>query len=113
MNPSRDFANLPVCLPPSAVPGFFVYMLLCADGTLYVGATNDVARRVRQHQSRRGAKHTNDNEVVRLVFVEGPFNQATALARERQLKGWIRVKKTALILGRGDILRALSKSRDV
>jgi predicted GIY-YIG superfamily endonuclease len=70
MNPFGGFENLPVCLPPPAIPGnFFVYILLCADGTLYIGSTNDVTRRLQQHQSGRGAKHTEDNRVDRLVFV--------------------------------------------
>jgi putative endonuclease len=113
MNPSDDLASLPVRPPPAPSPdSFFIYIILCAGGTFYVGSTNNVARRVQQHQSGRGAKHTNDNQVVRLVFVEGPFDRSAAIARERQLKGWGRAKKRALVMGKADSLRVLSKSRD-
>jgi putative endonuclease len=95
---------------PEPVEGFFfVYILLCRDGSFYVGMTQDVKVRLGQHRTTHGAKHTFDRAVQRLVFVEGPLLPGPAARRERQLKGWTRAKKMALIRGDVEALKRLSR----
>jgi len=93
---------------PNAV---FVYIIETHSGTYYVGSAKDVAHRLRQHRSSRGAKFTRDHGAARLVHVEGPFNLPVAIQREFQLKRWSHAKKAALARGDFASLRALSHSR--
>jgi predicted GIY-YIG superfamily endonuclease len=76
---------------------WFVYILRCAHGRLYVGETNDVAARVARHNDGRGSSFTA--APVHLVFTEAHETRESALGRERQLKRWTRAKKEALIAG--------------
>jgi putative endonuclease len=77
----------------------FVYIVRCADGTLYTGYTRDLARRERAHNTPggRGARYTAGRRPVRLVHVERFRSIGAALRREYQLKRWKRAKKEALI----------------
>ena len=84
-------------------PGWRVYMLRCGDGTLYTGATNDLARRVERHVSGDGARYTRSRLPVKLVYQERARNRGTALRREAALKRLTRSEKLALI--------ALARSR--
>jgi putative endonuclease len=68
--------------PPSA----YVYMVRCADGTLYTGWTTDVARRVAEHNAGRGARYTRQRGPVELVYSEAQPDRATALRREEEIK---------------------------
>ena len=77
----------------------FVYIVKCADGTLYTGATFDVTRRVKQHNTGKGARYTAGRGPVRLVFLEAQADWSTALQRERQIKGLTRAQKLLLIKG--------------
>jgi predicted GIY-YIG superfamily endonuclease len=90
---------------------YFVYILLCSNGSLYIGHTRDVTARIRAHEEGRGAAHTFKYRPLRLVFSEPHPTKPEAVRRERQLKRWSHAKKEALI--RGDVvrLRALSKRR--
>jgi putative endonuclease len=74
-----------------------VYFLRCADGTLYAGATADLARRLRQHQSGRGARYTRSRLPVALVWSEGARDRGAALRREAALKRLTRAEKLALV----------------
>jgi predicted GIY-YIG superfamily endonuclease len=76
---------------------FFVYMVRCADGTLYTGLARDPDARVRVHNSGKGAKYTRARLPVSLVYVEPCESLSAALKRERQLKPWSRAKKEALV----------------
>jgi putative endonuclease len=78
---------------------YFVYMVRCADGTLYTGFARDPDERVRVHNSGKGAKYTRSRLPVSLVYVEECESLSAALKRERQLKPWSRTKKEALIAG--------------
>jgi predicted GIY-YIG superfamily endonuclease len=78
---------------------FFVYMVRCADGTLYTGFARDPHARVRVHNSGKGAKYTRSRLPVTLVYSEQCESLSAALKRERQLKPWSRVRKEALIAG--------------
>jgi putative endonuclease len=106
------FDDLPGVECPEPVEGLsFVYILLCLDGSFYVGSATDVSRRLQQHLAGRGAKHSADHVATRLVYVEGPLAPLVAVCRERQLKGWSHAKKLALIQGDIQTLKKLSQSR--
>lgn len=77
--------------------GYYVYMLLCADGSYYTGSTNDVARRTRMHNAGRGAKYTRSRRPVQLVYQEACPNKGAALRREYQLKQLTHGKKKQLV----------------
>jgi putative endonuclease len=72
------------------------YLLECADGTLYCGITNDLERRVAQHNSGEGAKYTRGRTPVRLVYVEECADKPAALRRERAIKALPRAVKLGL-----------------
>ena len=76
-----------------------VYILRCADGTLYVGHTEDLAARTALHNAGHGARYTAARRPVRMVYSEEHDSPQSAVKRERQLKGWTVRKKEALIAG--------------
>ena len=84
---------------------WFVYILRCADGSLYIGETRDLERRVAKHADGSASAFTAARRPIVLVHFEALPDQASALRRERQLKGWTRVKKEALIAGDLDGLK--------
>jgi putative endonuclease len=75
----------------------FVYMVECADQTLYTGWTTDVARRLQAHNAGRGARYTQQRGPVRLVYVEELPDRRAALKRELQIKRMPRADKLRLI----------------
>ncbi|MGA8473707.1 MAG: GIY-YIG nuclease family protein [Candidatus Cybelea sp.] len=75
-----------------------VYMLLCADGSFYVGVTNNLEIRVGQHQFGFDSScYTFSRRPVKLVHSSDFHNVDDAIAWEKQLKGWSRAKKSALV----------------
>jgi putative endonuclease len=77
---------------------YATYILECADGTLYVGCTNDLDRRLKQHNSsKRGARYTRIRRPVTLVYHEAFATLGEARRRETELKGWRREQKLAHI----------------
>ncbi len=76
---------------------FYVYLLASRSRVLYIGMTNHLERRVREHRSGEVEGFTKKYHVHRLVFFESFHDARTAIAREKQLKGWRREKKVALI----------------
>jgi len=74
-----------------------VYILRCADGTLYTGCTNNLPRRLKAHQSGRGAKYTRSRGPVSLAYQEAAEDQSAALRREIAIKRLTRQEKLALI----------------
>ena len=86
---------------------WWVYILLCRDGAYYVGVTNDLARRWEEHRSGRGCRYTKGNPAVRVVYSEQFRSRAAAEARERQIKGWTRAKKQALVANNLRLLKRL------
>jgi len=77
-----------------------VYILRCADKTLYIGIAKDVRARLAVHNSGKGAKYTRPRLPVRLAYQEGPLTLTRALRREHQLKQLTRPQKLALIAGK-------------
>jgi len=89
----------PTCAPEGATPTWSVYLLRCADGTLYAGSTNNVDARVRAHNDGRGARYTSGRRPVSVVFEEACGTMSDALRREHALKRLTRAQKEALIGG--------------
>ena len=80
-----------------------VYMLQCADGTLYTGWTDNLERRLAAHNSGSGAKYTRSRRPVKLVYLEEAAGRSTALRREAQIKRLARAQKLALARGMGTL----------
>ena len=93
--------------------GCYVYMLRCADDSFYVGSAtgDDLNRRIIEHQIGARPGYTFTRRPVTLVWSEHFDRITDAIAVERQVKGWSRAKKEALILGDWDRIRLLAKRR--
>ena len=91
---------------------YLVYILECADGSYYTGSTNDINKRLWQHeQGVDPIAYTFSRRPVRLVWAsEEVQHYYDALRWERQIKGWSRAKKQALIEGKFDLLHEIVKS---
>ncbi len=77
----------------------WMYILECADGSYYTGSTNNLELRLAQHQAGEGANHTKKHLPVKLVYFEEYERIDQAFYREKQVQGWSRKKKEALIDG--------------
>ncbi len=92
----------------------YMYILECADGSYYTGSTTNLELRLQQHQSGEGANHTKKRLPVKLVYYEEFPRIDEAFYREKQVQGWSRKKKEALIRGETDKLPELAKAyRDI
>jgi len=76
---------------------YYVYIMTSRSGVLYTGVTNDIARRVQEHKTKKADGFTAKYNVDRLVFCETTDDIQTAIGWEKQIKGWSRQKKMALI----------------
>ena len=76
---------------------YFVYILASKSRTLYVGITNSLPTRVAQHKSKAVPGFTSRYNISRLVYFQATGDVRAAIAREKQIKGWTRAKKVALI----------------
>jgi|TARA_B110000196_G_C20948125_1_gene567924 putative endonuclease len=74
-----------------------VYILQCADGSLYTGITNDLERRFAEHQAGKGAKYTKGRGPLRLVYQEDCEDRPQALKRENKIKALDKAAKLALV----------------
>ena len=88
----------------------YMYILLCADGSYYAGSTTDLERRLEQHQNGEGANHTKKRLPVSLLYYEEYSIIDGAFYREKQVQGWSRKKKEALIEGKSELLPLLAKA---
>ena len=88
----------------------WMYILECSDGSFYTGSTKDLQTRLIQHQNGQGANHTRKRLPVKLVYAEAYSMVKFAFNREKQVQGWNRTKKLALIEGRLDDLPDLAKA---
>lgn len=89
----------------------WVYIVECNDGAFYTGSTVDLERRIVEHNDGLGANFTRKRLPVKLVYAEESDSIEAAFLREKQVQGWSRAKKRALIAGRWDDLPALSGNR--
>jgi len=76
---------------------YYVYILECADHSLYTGITTDVARRFKEHKEQRGGYYTSAKKAVKILYTEECSNRSSALKREALIKSWPRQKKLDLI----------------
>ncbi|HCS20845.1 MAG TPA: hypothetical protein DIW47_09855 [Bacteroidetes bacterium] len=88
-----------------------MYILKCSDGSYYTGSTVDLERRLSEHEAGMAANYTKKRLPVQLVYFERFANIGEAFRREKQVQGWSRNKKEALINGNFNELIRLSKSK--
>jgi putative endonuclease len=72
---------------------WFVYILLCEDGTLYTGSTNDLEKRFLNHKTGKGGKYTRSHKPVKLIYSEEFKTRSESLKREIEIKSWTRLQK--------------------
>jgi putative endonuclease len=91
---------------------YFIYILRTSSNTLYIGQTNNLEKRLKEHQSKstKSAKYVQYFESVELVYSEEYPTRAKAIQREYQLKSWSRAKKEALINNEPVKLKRLSRA---
>ena len=89
-----------------------MYILKCVDGSYYTGSTWSLQRRLAQHQSGEGARHTAKRLPVELVFCEEYDRVEDAYRREKQVQRWSRKKKEALIMGDTNELHRLAECQN-
>lgn len=91
----------------------YVYILECSDGTYYVGVTNNVGRRYIEHSTGNNENSfTFKRRPLKLVYCKGFSRPIDAIKYEKQIKGWTRAKKEALIRGDFDQLHNLAKCKN-
>ena len=88
---------------------YYVYIMTNRSGTLYIGVTRDLLRRVHEHKSKLVDAFTKRYNIDRLMYHETTEDVQSAIARERQLKGWTRKKKLGLINAANSRWRDLSE----
>ena len=77
----------------------YVYIIRCSDNTYYTGYTTDIERRVREHNTGKGAKYTRGRTPVKLVYSEEKESQSRAMQREYEIKQLDRTEKETLVKG--------------
>lgn len=80
---------------------YFVYVLLCADGSLYTGSTNDIDKRFEAHKNGKGAAYTKSHKPVKIIYSQNFGTKGEALKREAEIKKWTRsmkIKSLGLVL---------------
>jgi len=87
----------------------YMYILQCSDGSYYTGSTNNLELRLAQHQSGEGANYTKRRLPLKLVYFEEYSRIDEAFYREKQVQGWSRKKKEALINNMTEKLKELAK----
>ena len=90
----------------------YMYILKCSDDSYYVGSTKNLKLRLQQHQSGEGANHTKKRLPVELVYVEEFQRIDKAFYREKQVQGWSRKKKEALIENKPEKLHLLAECKN-
>lgn len=88
----------------------YMYILLCSNGCYYVGSTTDLSARMIEHQDGIGAHFTSKHLPVKLIFYEEFPRIEEAFLREKQIQGWSRKKKEALIHQQKELLVTLSRN---
>ena len=89
----------------------YMYILKCADGSYYVGSTTDLARRLEEHKAGIGAEYTKRRLPVELAYFEECQSVEEAFLREKQVQGWSRKKREALIQNQHERLPELAKKK--
>ena len=92
------------------VSDYFVYIMTNNSGTLYAGVTNNLERRVAEHKQGDIPSFTQRYRTTRLVYYESTPDIQSAIQREKQIKGWLRRKKIALIASMNPCWKDLSET---
>ncbi len=87
---SRSALSLPKGL-------WYVYVLVCSDKSLYTGYSNKPNARLADHINGSGAKYTRSHKPIKRIYLEQLNSKSEALKRERQIKGWTRLKKIQIL----------------
>jgi predicted GIY-YIG superfamily endonuclease len=90
---------------------FWIYILKCADNSYYIGHTDNLENRISQHQQGSIAGYTSKRRPVQLMHTQDFPTREEALAAERQIKGWSRKKKEAMMRGDWTAVSSLARSR--
>ena len=88
---------------------FYVYILRCRDGSYYTGHTDNIEERLDDHYTGKTKSYTSTRRPIELVYVSEFPSRYEALSAERQIKGWSRKKKEALIMEKFHLLEKFSK----
>ncbi len=99
-----------MALPPALFNMAWVYMLKCSDGSFYVGSTKNLDGRMEQHASGKGVKCTATRLPITLIWACETERVDEAYGLEKQIQGWSRAKRLAVVDGRFEDLRGLSGS---
>jgi len=91
---------------------WFVYIVKCSNGSYYTGHTQNLVKRLDHHLAGTGAQHTRQFQPSEIVFHESFQTEADSINREKQIKGWSRAKKEALIRHDLSRLKHLSQRHD-
>lgn len=76
---------------------WYVYVLLCKDGSLYTGTSNNPEQRFLDHKNGKGGKYTKTHKPIKILYAEKLPDKSAALKREGQIKGWSREKKIQIL----------------
>lgn len=76
---------------------WYVYILLCEDGSLYTGYSNNIDQRFLDHKNGKGGHYTRSHKPLKMIYQETFSTQSEALKRERQIKDWSREKKIKIL----------------
>ena len=76
---------------------WYVYILLCADGSLYTGSSNNPEERFEYHKNGKGGRYTRSHKPIKLLYTEQLESKSAALKRESQIKSWPREKKIKIL----------------
>ncbi|MDD3859635.1 MAG: GIY-YIG nuclease family protein [Bacteroidales bacterium] len=90
----------------------YMYIVECCDGTYYTGSTIDLQRRLEEHNAGEGANYTAKRLPVKLIYFETYQHVSLAFYREKQVQGWSRAKKEALITSNIKALHDLSECKN-
>lgn len=90
----------------------WVYILKCSDGSYYTGCTSNMEQRIQQHNFKKYDNYTSTRLPIKLVYSQQFANINDAIAAERQIKGWSRSKKEALINGDFDLVHSLAECKN-
>jgi predicted GIY-YIG superfamily endonuclease len=88
---------------------YIVYVLRFSDNSLYIGQTNNLEQRIKDHSNKkeRASKFSKEHDAFKLVYQEEYNSRLDSMRREKQLKGWTRAKKEALAAGNKALLKKL------
>lgn len=76
---------------------WFIYILLCADRSLYTGISNNPEQRLAEHKKGKGGSYTRSHKPLKMIYLEKAPDKSTALKREAEIKSWTRSRKINLL----------------